>query len=325
MARAAKIENLNCVAHAAQGARLVVETRFGEMWALREAALEWSDPEGVHDMRVASRRLRSALHDFASHLPQLKLRKLQKHLRLIAAALGQVRDLDVSIAALEALRDDAPEDFKTGIEQIAEQRKLKRESFRAELHAVISLESRERSRRLFTKAMEKWPVVQTDQVRHEPNLTEVGRAVIVERAKDLRQLSTSLYQPFEIEPLHRMRIMAKRLRYAIELFAPCWPDLLSGTSNEVSRLQAELGDVHDCDEWIAGFGRELRRRQDFSDAWCQAAQWLLANFVKKRGKSYASSLMIWQQWEKENFFENLGAMLFADSSAPASVAANEGN
>lgn len=78
MARAAKIENLNCDADAAHNARLIVESRFREMWELREAALHWDDSEGVHDMRVASRRLRSALHDFASHLPQLKVRKLQK-------------------------------------------------------------------------------------------------------------------------------------------------------------------------------------------------------------------------------------------------------
>lgn len=320
MARAAKIENLECAADAAQNARLVIETRFREMWELREAALRWDDPEGVHDMRVASRRLRSALHDFASHVPQLKVRKLQKHVRDLAAALGHVRDADVSIMALETLQGEAPEQYREGLGQIEAQRKLRRDSLRAELHSAISLEARERSHLIFNQTLAKWPTAELNQTT---SLKDVGRAVVADRAKDVRRLSVSFYQPFEIEPLHRMRIMAKRLRYAIELFAACWPGQLDRAANEVSQLQAELGDVHDCDEWIAEFGRELRQRRDFSDAWGQAAQWLLAGFVKKRGKSYAAALLIWQQWEREEFFEQLGAVLFADV-VPTALSA-EGN
>lgn len=204
-----------------------------------------------------------------------------------------MRDADVSIEALESLHSEAPEQYREGLEQISAQRKLRRDSFRAALHGAISLEARERSQMIFNQALAKWPTAKPSQTA---SLKEVGRAVIVERAQDVRRLSNSFYQPFEIEPLHRLRIMAKRLRYAIELFAACWPEQLEDAAGSVSRLQAELGDLHDCDEWIAGFSRELRQRQDFSDAWGQTAQWLLASFVKKRGKSYAAALLIWQQW-----------------------------
>ncbi|HEU4595360.1 MAG TPA: CHAD domain-containing protein, partial [Pyrinomonadaceae bacterium] len=68
MAKAKKIEGLDCGADAGSGVRQVLLTRLGEMCEFREAALDWSDPEGVHDMRVASRRLRSALRDFMPHL-----------------------------------------------------------------------------------------------------------------------------------------------------------------------------------------------------------------------------------------------------------------
>src|SRR6266540_7143720 len=83
----------NCV-------RLVVTTRMGEMYALRDQALDWSNPKGIHDMRVASRRLRSALHDFIPYLRKRRLTASLRGIKAIADALGEVRDQDVAIIAL---------------------------------------------------------------------------------------------------------------------------------------------------------------------------------------------------------------------------------
>ncbi|MEJ7615921.1 MAG: CHAD domain-containing protein [Pyrinomonadaceae bacterium] len=308
MARAAKIENLNCQANAADGAQLVIETRFAEMWTLRAGALEWADPEGVHGMRVASRRLRSALEDFRAHLPQLHLKKLQKNARTIAAALGRVRDLDVGIDALEALRDEAAPEVKAGIEQIVGDRKLKRESYREELRLAIGPEAAQQSHQRFARVREKWPTAM-DQSSSSASFADVGREVIIKRSEDLRRLGASLYRPFETSPLHEMRIMAKRLRYAVELFSPCWPQALEASMEAIARLQADLGDLHDCDEWISEFGRELRYRQRFSAEWSEAAAWLLATFTKKRGKSYTASLMLWEEWQRRGFFADLTAII----------------
>jgi len=61
MAKAKRIKGINCNSEAPAGMKLVLVTRFGELIHFHSAALDWSDPEGVHSMRVASRRLRSAL------------------------------------------------------------------------------------------------------------------------------------------------------------------------------------------------------------------------------------------------------------------------
>lgn len=58
--------------------------------------------ESIHDMRVAIRRLRVALSNFASCLPKNARKRLQVELRNLANALGSVRDLDVMIAAMKA-------------------------------------------------------------------------------------------------------------------------------------------------------------------------------------------------------------------------------
>src|SRR5215213_8322656 len=97
MAKAKRIRGIDCNAPAPAGMKLVLVTRFAELQAWREAALDWTDPEGVHSMRVASRRLRSALRDFMPYIRKRPLAQMLKQLRSIADALGEVRDQDVAI------------------------------------------------------------------------------------------------------------------------------------------------------------------------------------------------------------------------------------
>lgn len=314
MAKAVKIDALNCRAAATTGAKLILETRFGEMWALREAALDWGDPEGVHNMRVASRRLRSAMQDFAPHLPSLKLKKAEKNVRGVARALGQVRDADVRLIALDELLAEAPEDFRAGVAAIAAARRAERETHREALMREINADTAEAARQLWATTWESQVAVGVSP--NEKTLIGTGRAVISDRWDDLLKLSRSLYRPFEIEPLHEMRIMAKRLRYALELFSACWGDALDPFAADVAKIQSGLGDVHDCDEWIAELSGELRRhhrgRRLLAPDQVRAAHHLLGVFARKRARAYAASLMIWEEWEHTHFSANLRAAITAE-------------
>jgi CHAD domain-containing protein len=109
-----------------------------------------------------------------------------------------------------------------------------------------------------------------------------------------------------------MRIAAKRLRYAIELFVACWGAKIASFADEIAEMQSFLGEVHDCDIWIEGFGKNLRRGQgnvmtNGSDY--QTAAWLLSEFVKKRTKEYRSALKLWSEWEANHFAERMRAMI----------------
>ena len=65
MAKAREIAALECDGDGVEGIRRVLLTRLDEVCEFREQALDFSDIKGVHAMRVASRRLRSASRDFA--------------------------------------------------------------------------------------------------------------------------------------------------------------------------------------------------------------------------------------------------------------------
>ena len=111
-----------------------------------------------------------------------------------------------------------------------------------------------------------------------------------------------------------MRIAAKRLRYAIELFVVCWGARITPFADEIAEMQSFLGEVHDCDIWIESLGKRLQRGQksvttNGSDY--QTVGWLLSEFVKKRTKEYRSALKLWSEWEANHFAERMRLMIQA--------------
>jgi CHAD domain-containing protein len=96
MAKPEQITNVDCDEEAASGIHAVLTTRLGELVALRKKALDGSEADGVHDMRVAARRLRSVLSDFMPYLRKNHMNSSLKEIKGIADALGEVRDQDVA-------------------------------------------------------------------------------------------------------------------------------------------------------------------------------------------------------------------------------------
>jgi CHAD domain-containing protein len=102
-----------------EAAQSVLAARSSDVFAHgRERVLDPSRAEGVHKMRVASRRLRAALEIFAPAFPQKRLRTTLAEVKLLAAALGERRDCDVQIELLESLREDGRRSERQAIEDL---------------------------------------------------------------------------------------------------------------------------------------------------------------------------------------------------------------
>lgn len=339
MATAEEFKGVDCDAGALKGIRAVLRGRLSEMFDLRSAALRWEDIEGVHRMRVASRRLRSALRDFDDFLEGKGVP--QRRLREVAGALGEVRDQDVAIAALEKVRSKAGGDVAEGIGQLMSERDAVRARSRERLEAVIAEMTLAELREKFLSRLEKVGSSGRQKKKGKrgrgagkaASFRQAGREVIESRLEELRRFSNSLHHPFNVEPLHEMRIAAKRLRYALEMFAPCWGGRLSSCSREVAELQTSLGELRDCDLWIDDLGARLDRHRDESEAAGEqaadsrihlAAIWLLNHFTKERGKHFRRALTRWHKWETGGFFERMIGALedapSAESEAPCEQA-----
>jgi CHAD domain-containing protein len=325
MAKAKKIEGLSCETSAAENIRLILDGRLGEMCGFRAAALDWSDAGGVYDMRVASRRLRSALQDFKPYLRRRKLAAAVSELKRIARALGAVRDEDVALAALEELQGDAPAAEAAGIAVLADERRRERETARAALAKAITEETLLSFREEFAVALEKALKPRRKSSKRKRSAAalsfgEVAPEVARERVAELRESSRSLYEPFAVDGLHRMRIAAKRLRYAMQLFAACLNETLAEQAAEVGELQTSLGKLHDCDVWLEALGRTLADLRAADKQYQlplngtagqkqRAAVWLLCHFAAARMKHYGHALARWHEWETSDFFERLADSL----------------
>lgn len=108
MARPRDVPGLDCEeAFSPAGAR-VVEVRAGEVFEHAGGVLGLEDIEPLHDMRVASRRLRAALEVFRPCFPRKRYKRALKRVKALADALGERRDRDVSIAFLAGFLEQAP-------------------------------------------------------------------------------------------------------------------------------------------------------------------------------------------------------------------------
>ncbi|HKP82900.1 MAG TPA: CHAD domain-containing protein [Pyrinomonadaceae bacterium] len=312
MAKAKRIKGIKCKSVASAGIKLVLVTRFEELYGFHELALDWSDPEGVHSMRVASRRLRSALRDFTPYLRKRALSGVLKELKDIADALGEVRDQDVAIMALEKIVHHAPTELSPALHEFIGARREIRDRAREELKATLEQTELKQLESAFIASVDE-ATAPRDPAKPQITFQEMSRVVILGRLKELEKLSVGLFQPFEIETLHDMRIAAKRLRYAIELFQQCWRRSIASYAKRTARIQTALGEVHDCDVWMESVGKEIlsARKQKQPDR-VAALMWLLSYLVKLRTKHLRDAFARWRDWETQDVSAKLREILAAE-------------
>ena len=316
MAKAKRVKGTDCHGAAVTGIKLVLITRFGELYDLRDAALDWTDPEGVHSMRVASRRLRSALRDFLPYVRKRNLTLVQKQLKNVADALGEVRDLEVAMMALEKIRP--PADVAPGLNELINSRKEVRDEAREHLESMLEKSEFQEFETIFMAAVEKATAIDRRRVAppaKQLTYMRMTRTIILELLKELETLSSGLYKPLDVESLHDMRIAAKRLRYALELFQTCWGRAFGSYAKRAARIQSALGDVHDSDVWIESLGKQINAaRKQKQEEQLTALVWLMNHFIKLRTKYLHQSFSRWRDWEAEEISAKIRAGLASTQS-----------
>jgi CHAD domain-containing protein len=121
VAKARDIHGLSAELPFREAAAIAVGTRADELWDHRHRALDTDDIEGVHDMRVATRRLRAAMEIFAPVFPRKRHRRALREVKGLADALGERRDPDVMIAGLRELESKLSKEDMPGIESLVDE------------------------------------------------------------------------------------------------------------------------------------------------------------------------------------------------------------
>jgi CHAD domain-containing protein len=116
MAKARDIPGLRADLPYATAAAATVRVRTQELFDHAAGVLDTSDIERVHDMRVATRRLRAALEIYAPCFDPGLFKGVLAEVKALADALGARRDPDVQLAGLEALAAEMGDEVRPGLE-----------------------------------------------------------------------------------------------------------------------------------------------------------------------------------------------------------------
>lgn len=126
----------------AAAAARIVRVRADELEEASAGVLDTSDIERVHDMRVATRRLRAVLEIFAPCFPKAEFAPVLDDVKNLADALGERRDPDVQIAAMTAFSAAAPAAARPGVALLVSRLRARQEAGNATLAAALE-EARE--------------------------------------------------------------------------------------------------------------------------------------------------------------------------------------
>jgi adenylate cyclase len=203
-------------------------------------ALTSDDPEYIHQMRVATRRLRAALRLFAPVLPEGLGDSLHQPLAALMTQLGRARDLDVLLTEIaNPVLNALPNEPR--LPALASDITNRRYAARAA--ALVLLAAPDYGRTLLAALETLYPVPGVDSAAIPLQSFATGR--LRRLRKKLRRLAAAA-ELEEPASLHALRIGVKRLRYALEFFAPLAPEgAFARALQRLAALQDTLGQLND--------------------------------------------------------------------------------
>jgi len=279
-----------------------------------------NDIEAIHRMRVASRRLRTAITLFADYLPARKLRIWQKQLKNTTRSLGAARDTDVQIEILKDFITKAPtSELKTGVRRLLLRWHQKRTKLQEDVNRTVDELVEYKTLDEFQQLLE--PLVQQKENEYviTLDLFKLASSSISNRLGEFLSYEEIIYQPENIDEIHQMRISAKWLRYSLETFAPLYSDELKKYIQIIREVQDVLGEIHDCDVWAkvlpVFLQREIRRTIAFYGNASQVKP-LSAGILyfqqtrqDERNRLYQVYLDEWANWKSADLWNNLRNIL----------------
>ena len=285
---------------------LTVEEAFsrvlhGNLSGVKEwapVALAGDDIEGVHQMRVCLRRMRSALTVFGTAIPKTATKSFAKDMRWASKALDRARDLDVYITENLASKGKGRH---RSLRKIAEKHRQdaygKVGSFiKGQRYAGLCKRLSE-----WTKAKawrEQLSTGQKDKLQE--NITPFSARVLENHRTTILAYGPEI-EHLDSDTLHRLRIECKKLRYATEFFAPLYGDQMKAFTGHLKNLQDLLGVLHDTavmeglqedllkkkkDKKLVSFTRKLERKRQ------KEAQKLLKK-LSSRWQTFAQATPPW--------------------------------
>lgn len=292
----------------ATATRTIIAAQLGRLRHAQGRIIAGDDPEAVHDMRVAIRRLRTALRLGGPALTANQHAALARELRWLGGALGTVRDLDVQLANADWHRRRLAADARGPIDGF---RRALRRQRREALAALVAVLSGSRQTRLLL-ALERaaaTPRRPPSGAAAEP-IPLAGRRAIKRAAHKVLERGDAVGELPGADELHALRIRAKRLRYLLEALQPITGGDGRRLVKQVVRLQDVLGHFNDS---IVAAATVRRYRNALPDGTAAAAREALTALVdaelRRAGAAQAQFHRAWRRFARKGGRRRLRALL----------------
>jgi triphosphatase len=218
--------------------------RYLSAWHLHEpGARLGDDPQALHDLRVAGRRLDAILRQFRSSLPESLLR-IRPTLKKVLRALGDIRDLDVALSELDTFARELPGSEQDGVEPLTRHLASERSRARARMLDVLDSASVQNNLQKLASLLAA-PAAASQQ--SSPDLAlNVAPAMIGRRYRKVRKSADLLTSKSSMEAYHLVRGHVKKLRYVLEAVAVIYGKPADEMLRPLRRWQEKLGVQQDA-------------------------------------------------------------------------------
>jgi len=268
--------------------RAAVEHRGLAFWmgrTLQELAeLESkTDPDTVHDLRVALRRCRSVATAVAEIDPHADWNAMRNGARKLFQALGELRDAQIQREWIERVKSE-PDELKTALlERLDTTEEAARKNA---LHNAARFDVAQWT--AFTRSLPR-------RLRLIPENADAARCLALERLEEAYELHRRAMRTETPRPWHVLRIGVKRFRYTVESLAP---ELHDRWGDSLKEVQDVLGDIHDLDVL-----QELVQKQTSESTRLASGEWegRIAAMRQEKIEGYRQrglgSNGVWQVWK----------------------------
>jgi triphosphatase len=223
--------------------------RYLSAWDLHEpGARLGDDPEELHDLRVAGRRLDAILRQFGAYLPE-SLVRIRPTLKKALRALGEARDLDVALLELDAFNSELSEADQAKLEPLKQHLRSERARVRTRMLSVLDSSAVQKGLGKLRLGLAQPSGAGDTEAPGGPAL-EVVPELIRTRYKKVRKGANLLTPESPMESYHAVRGSVKKLRYVLESVAVIFGKPASGMVRSLRRWQEKLGTQQDAN--VAG-------------------------------------------------------------------------
>jgi len=298
----------------AEAGRKILRFHFAEMLRHEDGTRFGEDIEELHDMRVATRRMRAAFIVFSDAFEPKAIKSYIKGLRTSGRALGKVRDLDVLMEKAALYLNELASEKHGCIDPLLDSWHEQRNNARVQMIEYLDSEKYKRFKIQFNVFVSTpgMGAKQRNQGDIYLGLVQNSAPMLIYTQFSSVRSYEGLMQNATLEQLHALRIRFKKFRYTVEFFREVLGDSSKEVIRDIKKIQDHLGDLNDTNVACGLLSEFIEKWEDSQNSLPLAERVnpepIVAYLASKHAERYRLMVTfpeVWAYFTRPEFRQNL--------------------